>query len=173
MSPSWWWLEEEHDKNILPCQRSEVARFLEIRCMATEMSRRQRSFISHILHGTGIFYISHIYIWDTFMVHMGKYSHTWILCFFLAKFFVNTMEVNGQMSNEETRWLFLVYTKGILSYPNMIIQDKIIYIDIQSKKSPTGPTEWTPQPEYLIALATYLKVRWEGPIQFLMDTRFE
>ena len=93
--------------------------------------------------------------------------------FFLAKFFVNTMEVNGQMSNEETRWLFLVYTKGILSYPNMIIQDKIIYIDIQSKKSPTGPTEWTPQPEYLIALATYLGVRWEGPIQFLMDTRFE
>ena len=29
-----------------------------------------------------------------------------------------------------------------------------------SKKSPTGPTERTPQPEYLIALATYLGVRW-------------
>ena len=28
------------------------------------------------------------------------------------------------------------------------------------KKSPAGPTEWTPQPEYLIALATYLGVRW-------------
>ena len=25
-----------------------------------------------------------------------------------------------------------------------------------SKKSPTGPTEGTPKPEYLIALATYL-----------------
>ena len=29
-----------------------------------------------------------------------------------------------------------------------------------SKKSPTGPTEWTPKPKYLIALATYLGVRW-------------
>ena len=38
-----------------------------------------------------------------------------------------------------------------------------------SKKSPTGPTERTPKPEYLIALATYLGVRWQGPIQFLMD----
>ena len=28
------------------------------------------------------------------------------------------------------------------------------------KKSPTGPTERTPKPEYLIALATYLGVRW-------------
>ena len=29
-----------------------------------------------------------------------------------------------------------------------------------SKKSPTGPTDQTPKPEYLIALATYLGVRW-------------
>ena len=29
-----------------------------------------------------------------------------------------------------------------------------------SKKSPTGPTERTPKPEYLIALATSLGVRW-------------
>ena len=29
-----------------------------------------------------------------------------------------------------------------------------------SKKSPTGPTERTPKPEYLIALPTYLGVRW-------------
>ena len=28
------------------------------------------------------------------------------------------------------------------------------------KKSPAGPTEWTPKPEYLIALAPYLGVRW-------------
>ncbi len=35
-----------------------------------------------------------------------------------------------------------------------------------SKKSPTvGPTERTPKPEYLIPLATYLGVRWWGPIQ--------
>ena len=30
----------------------------------------------------------------------------------------------------------------------------------KSKKSPTGPTERTPKPEYLIALATSLGVRW-------------
>ncbi len=30
----------------------------------------------------------------------------------------------------------------------------------QSKKSPTGPTERTPKPEYLVALATYLGARW-------------
>ena len=28
------------------------------------------------------------------------------------------------------------------------------------QESPTGPTERTPKPEYLIALATYLGVRW-------------
>ena len=39
----------------------------------------------------------------------------------------------------------------------------------QSKKSLTGPTEWTPKPDYLIALAKYLRVRWEGPIKFLME----
>ena len=31
-----------------------------------------------------------------------------------------------------------------------------------SKKSPTGPTERTPKPEYLITLATYLGVRWDS-----------
>ena len=31
---------------------------------------------------------------------------------------------------------------------------------LTSKKSPTGPTERTPEPEYLIALAIYLGVRW-------------
>ena len=29
-----------------------------------------------------------------------------------------------------------------------------------SKKSPTGPTERTPKPEYLMTLPTYLGVRW-------------
>ena len=38
-----------------------------------------------------------------------------------------------------------------------------------SKKSPTGPTQRTPKPEYLIGVATSLGVRWEGPLQFLMD----
>ena len=31
-------------------------------------------------------------------------------------------------------------------------------MSVCSKKSPTGPTEWTPKPEYLIALAPYLRV---------------
>ena len=39
-----------------------------------------------------------------------------------------------------------------------------------SKKSPTGPTERTPKPEYLIVLATYLGGPLGfGPIQFLME----
>ena len=40
---------------------------------------------------------------------------------------------------------------------------------LKSKKSPTGPTERIPKPEYPVALATYLGLRWQGPIQFLMD----
>ena len=35
-----------------------------------------------------------------------------------------------------------------------------------SKKSPTGPTEWTPEPEYLIALATYLGSVGKVPFNF-------
>ena len=31
---------------------------------------------------------------------------------------------------------------------------------LESKKSPTGMTERTPKPEYLISLAPYLGVRW-------------
>ena len=34
------------------------------------------------------------------------------------------------------------------------------FLEFVSKKSPTGPTERTPKPECLIALATYLGVRW-------------
>ena len=33
-------------------------------------------------------------------------------------------------------------------------------INQHSKKSPTGPTERTPKPKYLISLAPYLGVRW-------------
>ena len=32
--------------------------------------------------------------------------------------------------------------------------------NVLAKKSPTGPAERTPKPEYVIALATYLGVRW-------------
>ena len=52
----------------------------------------------------------------------------------------------------------------------------IYHIDKQlierSKKSPTGPTEQTPKPEYLVALAPTYLVRGPlgfGPIQFLME----
>ena len=37
---------------------------------------------------------------------------------------------------------------------------KISMVRKKRAKSPTEPTEWTPRPEYLIALATYLGVRW-------------
>ena len=37
---------------------------------------------------------------------------------------------------------------------------------VDSKKSPTGPTEWTPKPEYLIAKAPYLGVRGKVPFNF-------
>ena len=37
------------------------------------------------------------------------------------------------------------------------LRNSFLYL---SKKSPTGPTERTPKPEYLIALATSLGVRW-------------
>jgi len=39
--------------------------------------------------------------------------------------------------------------------PKSIVWNRVI-----PKKSPTGPTERTPKPEYLISLATYLGVRW-------------
>ena len=41
-----------------------------------------------------------------------------------------------------------------------------------SKKSPTGLTERTPKPDYLIAPATHLGVRWWGPIQFLLENTY-
>ena len=42
-----------------------------------------------------------------------------------------------------------------------------------SKKSPTGPTERTPKPEYLIVLATYLGVRWDSvPFNFWWSYSF-
>ena len=42
----------------------------------------------------------------------------------------------------------------------MIESVKNRQLNKQSKKSPTGPTERTPKPEYLITLPTYLGVRW-------------
>ena len=36
----------------------------------------------------------------------------------------------------------------------------ILGLLVYSKKSPTGPTERTPKPENLIALATSLGIRW-------------
>ena len=38
--------------------------------------------------------------------------------------------------------------------------DTLSAIIFYFQESPTGPTERTPGPEYLIALATYLGVRW-------------
>ena len=49
---------------------------------------------------------------------------------------------------------------------------KIVFFLPVSKKSPTGPSERTPKPEYLIALATYLGFHSYSPIQFLIDSCF-
>ena len=46
------------------------------------------------------------------------------------------------------------------SRDNGIVNHQLLGMNPNSKKSPTGPTERTPKPEYLIALATYLGVRW-------------
>ena len=48
--------------------------------------------------------------------------------------------------------------ESIIFQPAISLRGIRLFFD--SKKSPTGPTERTPQPEYLIALATSLGVRW-------------
>ena len=45
----------------------------------------------------------------------------------------------------------------------------ILYIYNISKKSPTGLTEWTPKPEYLLALATY----WSGSVGIRSHSIFD
>ena len=48
---------------------------------------------------------------------------------------------------------WLVYVASLLApKPHLLL--------FFSKKSPTGPTERTPKPEYLVSLAPYLGVRW-------------
>ena len=58
------------------------------------------------------------------------------------------LEIRGWMSSKflaalEVRWV-----------------GRVDRFPVISKKSPTGPTERTPKPENLIALATSLGVRW-------------
>ena len=61
-----------------------------------------------------------------------------------ASFYIQVPEVCSDKTVKfRWRWLLLVLQKFT-----------------KSKKSPTGPTERTPKPEYLISLATYLGVRW-------------
>ena len=71
--------------------------------------------------------------------------------------------------------IYFVFIAAIDFLKNILWPEKLTRIPqskdmlLLSKKSPTGPSEWTPTPEYLIALAPSLGVRWQGPIQFLMD----
>ena len=63
-------------------------------------------------------------------------------------------------------FLYGIYSRAcIYIYIYLHIYIYIYYMiiceyDYVSKKSPTGPSEWTPKPEYLIALAPYLGVHW-------------
>ena len=50
-------------------------------------------------------------------------------------------------------------SQGMQSVPNKVLQMGPNG-NIHSKTSPTGPTEGTPKPEYLIALVTYLGIHW-------------
>ena len=54
-------------------------------------------------------------------------------------------------------WIEIQLTSSCNPQQRMQLHFWSIYF---SKKSPTGPTEWTPKPEYLITLAPYLGVRW-------------
>ena len=40
---------------------------------------------------------------------------------------------------------------------------------MEYKKSPIGPTERTKNPENVMVLAIYFGVRWQDPIEFLME----
>ena len=51
------------------------------------------------------------------------------------------------------------FTPGGQFNPDLMDRDNFANENV-SQKSPTGPTERTPKPEYLIALTTYLGVRW-------------
>ena len=68
------------------------------------------------------------------------------------------------------KWFVRMNRRDVRSpgHPKRMLQKN----NLQSKKSPTGPTEQTPKPEYLIA-RSQLPERDPlgfGPIQFLMDT---
>ena len=59
----------------------------------------------------------------------------------------------------------MLYSFHLLNHGEVLLLE-------QSKKSPTGPTEWTPKPVYLVA-PSQLTERGPlgfGPIQFLMET---
>ena len=63
-------------------------------------------------------------------------------------------EVNWRFTYEVDHWCA---SGGMMGWMKLDDGDES---KTYSKKSPTGPTERTPKPEYLIALVTYLGVRW-------------
>ena len=64
------------------------------------------------------------------------------------------------VSAHVTHWPIACELDIISCSPNLSTSQKCFEKIPSSKKSPTGPTERTPKPEYLIALATYLGVHW-------------
>ena len=91
-------------------------------------------------------------------------------CFWWRWCLVRVLDQKGSLHRQEKSEIspgrkycpFFQYTSDIFSRNGF-------YLIQKSKKSPTGPTERTPKPEHLIAPATYLGVRWQGPIPFLME----
>ena len=57
-------------------------------------------------------------------------------------------------------WTWTALGRGLGCWYSLEIPHHVRDKFIHSKKSPTGPTERTPTPEYLIAPAIYLGVRW-------------
>ena len=58
------------------------------------------------------------------------------------------------------RWTKKINMRKAKNWKYKTFQQWLIWGMDYSKKSPTGPTEWTPKPHYLRALAPYLGVCW-------------
>ena len=112
----------------------------------------------HIYLGCIILYILYIYIYTLnnegetpfCMAHLAMESQTLPGCRKLAANPITAKPFQKTKERGRCHWL---KHKPRKSRPTLVALTK-------SKKSPTGPTKQTPKPEYLIALATYLGVRW-------------
>ena len=94
-----------------------------------------------------------MYIYIYIYIRNGFHFSTWI---FFGGLRISTLQVEPKE---------IPLTKGSWEDDDFPHVSGMGYVSISrkvihSKKSPTGPNEQTPTPEYLITLATYLGVRW-------------